>query len=358
MKKVNKRFSYFRAIIFLFILFLIFSFLGFENLSKYGIVYSVDEKKYIQYLEKDNVKRISLSKNIYLEKERMDKEATNLMVLDYDIEKNQINRYTKRKTNLVPASITKAYSVLYFYDVLKGEDINKQVEAGEEIFLVSEYSSKIGHLKGEKYTLDELFKSSMIKSSADSIYILAKATLNKLEGKELSTPRKNFQFNAEDKKEEANRLFIEEISKKINQYYNQKGYVSVKITDPSGIDRKTIVNDYDIIKMAIEYIKQDYLRDISSTYTEKMLGKYVEGKIDIKNTNDFLNPASTYYNKKVKGIKTGTLKGWNNLVTYYEKGDGKTEINKGHIILVMGAENLEQRNSLTQKVIKNIELVK
>ena len=73
-----------------------------------------------------------------------------------------------------------------------------------------------------------------------------------------------------------------------------------------------------------------------------------QGEFTWKNTNEFLDENSPYYNANVKGMKTGTMASSYNLVVLYEK-DGKA-----YLITCLAARSNEGRYKAVQSAINTI----
>ena len=68
------------------------------------------------------------------------------------------------------------------------------------------------------------------------------------------------------------------------------------------------------------------------------------------NTNPFLNKKSSWYEDGVIGLKTGTLRGWNNLFSIFKKNNGNY-----YGIITVGFENRKDVNILTKELIRRIK---
>ena len=73
-----------------------------------------------------------------------------------------------------------------------------------------------------------------------------------------------------------------------------------------------------------------------------------QGEFTWKNTNEFLDENSPYYNANVKGMKTGTMASSYNIVVLYEK-DGKA-----YLITCLAAHSNEGRYKAVQSAINTI----
>jgi len=96
-------------------------------------------------------------------------------------------------------------------------------------------------------------------------------------------------------------------------------------------------------------MKNETFAKIVSTfqYTLSATNKNPSKNRVMKNTNSFINPSSSYYNKSVKGIKTGTtMQAGNCLITEAE------ENGLDFITVVLGAKTSDSKFSETKKMIK------
>lgn len=279
-------------------------------------------------------------------------ESKNIFFSVYDNNENIIYKIGKDGENLVPASIAKIYTLVYVLDILKDHDKNTKVRAGNEIELNSTDASSAGLLKGKEYTINDLISSAVIISAGDSVYTLTKIAYNIEKGLDINNDILKNNSTKEDKSE-----VVSDISEHITKYLEEKVKLSVdtKITDPTGIlnTSKTTYKDMYILMKYI-YSNRDKMKEIISnaeTAEMQISGEFLAGRGQkLTNTNPFLNKKSSWYEDGVIGLKTGTLRGWNNLFSIFKKNNGNY-----YGIITVGIENRKDVNILTKELIRRIK---
>lgn len=276
----------------------------------------------------------------------------NIFFSVYDNNENIIYKIGKDGENLVPASIAKIYTLVYVLDILKDYDKNTKVRAGNEIELNSTDASSAGLIKGKEYTINDLISSAVIISAGDSVYTLTKIAYNIEKGLDINNDILKNNSTKEDKSK-----VVSDISEHITKYLreNVKLSADTKITDPTGIlnTSKTTYKDMYILIKYI-YSNRDKMKEIISnaeTAEMQISGEFLSGRGQkLTNTNPFLNKKSSWYEDGVIGLKTGTLRGWNNLFSIFKKNNGNY-----YGIITVGFENRKDVNILTKELIRRIK---
>ena len=279
-------------------------------------------------------------------------DSKNIFFSVYDNNENIIYKIGKDGENLVPASIAKIYTLVYVLDILKDYDKNKKVKAGNEIELNSTDASSAGLIKGKKYTINDLISSAVIISAGDSVYTLTKIAYNIEKGLDINNDILKNNSTKEDKSK-----VVSDISEHITKYLEEKVKLSAdtRITDPTGIlnTSKTTYKDMYILMKYI-YTNRDKMKEIISnaeTAEMQISGEFLSGRGQkLTNTNPFLNKKSSWYEDGVIGLKTGTLRGWNNLFSIFKKNNGNY-----YGIITVGFENRKDVNILTKELIRRIK---
>ena len=279
-------------------------------------------------------------------------ESKNIFFSVYDNNENIIYKIGKDGENLVPASIAKIYTLVYVLDILKDHDKNTKVRAGNEIELNSTDASSAGLIKGKEYTINDLISSAVIISAGDSVYTLTKIAYNIEKGLDINNDILKNNSTKEDKSK-----VVSDISEHITKYLEEKVKLSAdtRITDPTGIlnTSKTTYKDMYILMKYI-YTNRDKMKEIISNAEiaeMQISGEFLAGRGQkLTNTNPFLNKKSSWYEDGVVGLKTGTLRGWNNLFSIFKKNDGNY-----YGIITVGFENRKDVNILTKELIRRIK---
>ena len=175
---------------------------------------------------------------------------------------------------------------------------------------------------GEQMKIKDLLYALMLKSANDAAYVLAEHIGGSVEG------------------------FSEMMNKKAKEI----GCKNTHFVNPNGIHNDDhYTTAYDMYIISNYAMKNDIFAKIVSTYQYKLpaTNKYPNNDRIMENTNDFINPKSGYYNKIVKGIKTGTtLQAGNCLIT------DSSENGLDFITVVLGAKTSNSKFSETRKMIK------
>ena len=279
-------------------------------------------------------------------------ESKNIFFSIYDNNENIIYKIGKDGENLVPASIAKIYTLVYVLDILKDYNKNIKIRAGNEIELNSTDASSAGLIKGKEYTINDLISSAVIISAGDSVYTLTKIAYNIEKGVDINNDILKNNSTKEDKSK-----VVSDISEHITKYLreNVKLSADTKITDPTGIlnTSKTTYKDMYILMKYI-YSNKDKMKEIISnaeTAEMQISGEFLTGRGQkLTNTNPFLNKKSSWYEDGVIGLKTGTLRGWNNLLSIFKKNNGNY-----YGIITVGFENRKDVNILTKELIRRIK---
>lgn len=174
----------------------------------------------------------------------------------------------------------------------------------------------------EQIKVKDLLYALMLKSSNDAAYVLAEHVGGSIDG----------------------------FSEMMNNKAQEIGCKNSHFVNPNGIDNPDhYTTAYDMYLIANYAMKNEKFVEIVSTYeyTLPATNKYPSNDRIMKNTNNFVNPNSEYYNKNVKGIKTGTTtKAGNCLIA--ESANNNLEF----ITVVLGAETSNGKFSETKKMIE------
>ena len=174
---------------------------------------------------------------------------------------------------------------------------------------------------GEEMKIKDLLYALMLKSANDAAYVLAEHVGGSVDG----------------------------FSDMMNKKAEEIGCKNSHFVNPNGIHNEnhytTAYDMYLISKYAME--NEDFEKIVSTyQYTLPETNKYKNNDRVMKNTNIFVNPNSKYYDKDIKGIKTGTTtQAGNCLITDIKKDDFDV------ITVVLGAETSDSKFTETSKMI-------
>ena len=174
---------------------------------------------------------------------------------------------------------------------------------------------------GEEMKIKDLLYALMLKSANDAAYVLAEHVGGSVDG----------------------------FSDMMNKKAEEIGCKNSHFVNPNGIHNEnhytTAYDMYLISKYAME--NEDFEKIVSTyQYTLPETNKYKNNDRVMKNTNIFVDPNSKYYDKDIKGIKTGTTtQAGNCLITDIKKDDFDV------ITVVLGAETSDSKFTETIKMV-------
>lgn len=245
-------------------------------------------------------------------------------------------------TEIIPASIIKLFTIDYFLHVLKNHNLlnsTTSTTVGEEINnkYVNKYLFKVGLKRGEKYRIIDLIDLAIIPSASDAVYVLSRFVYNILFG--ISLNDSSFISNFDDWE-----WMLLRISQEINNYYSDLLGIRLNILDPTGIRREKIkITDLNKFLKYIVTKNNEILRITEKSQTSISNKKY-------STTNAFLRKDKPEFNPHIRGLKTGTLKGWKNLFLLY-----KLNQNEFVTILVSGCDKHSDTKELSKLIISELE---
>ncbi len=258
-------------------------------------------------------------------------------------EGTNIKQIWGQKDYIVPASITKLFSITYFLDVFNSYNIelNTIVKIGNEINkkFLSPSLFKVGLKKNKELTLKDLIFLSIVPSGGDAVYVLTRVIFNLLNQKNLNNEIISDQHDFDN--------MIKFISSEINTYFRSKS-IFIKISDPTGINRDNLKIS-ELGKLTNRLIKtHHYLLNLINNERTKKINNI--RKDEFKTTNYLMRKENLYFNPNIIGLKTGTLKDWHNLFLLYKLNENK------HLgILVAGCANKNDVKTISNHLIFDLE---
>lgn len=271
----------------------------------------------------------------------------NLTVAFFHFEKEEkktnIKQIWGQKDYIVPASLTKLFSITYFLDVFNSYSIelNTIIKVGNEINknFLSPTLFKVGLKKNTNLTLKDLIFLSIVPSGGDTVYVLTRVIFNLLNQNNLNNEIIDYQ-------EDWNNM-IKHISSEINTYFRSKNILT-EISDPTGINRDNLKIS-ELGKLTNFLIKNNHylLNLINNERTKNIINIR---KLEFKTTNYLMRKENIYFNPNIIGLKTGTLKDWHNLFLLYKLNESK------HLgILVAGCANKNDVKTISNHLIFDLE---
>ena len=244
---------------------------------------------------------------------------------------------------IIPASIIELFSINYFIHVLKKYNLltpTTSTTVGEEINkrYINKHLFRVGLKKGETIRIMDLIELSLVPSASDAVYVLSRFVYNVLYG--ISLNDSHFITNFDDWE-----WMILRISQEINNYYSDLLGIRLNILDPTGIRREKIkIND---LNKFLRYliIRNSEILEITAKPQISISNKKI-----FRTTNSFLRKDKPEFNPHVRGLKTGTLKGWKNLFLLY-----KLNSTEFITILVSGCDKHSDTKELSKLIISELE---
>ncbi|MDD7305888.1 MAG: serine hydrolase [Peptoniphilaceae bacterium] len=245
----------------------------------------------------------------------------------YDIEKGEYLFREGQSQQPTVASLAKLFDIDY---ILRKVDLDETVYVNQEILDFVPKGSSVANLLVGEYKVKQLIEGMLVPSGNDAAYALAYHISKKELGNGQSVSK-----------------YISHFMNGLNKYLTDEGYSKTMLNeDPSGFSMTADTHLDDINRIALKLLKYDFVRNcVSKPYFSI---KTPQGEIKWENTNKFLSKKSPYYNKNVKGIKTGTMASSYNIVVLYEK-EGKT-----YLITCLAALSDDGRYKAVQSAINTI----
>lgn len=139
---------------------------------------------------------------------------------------------------------------------------------------------------------------------------------------------------------------IKFICEKITEYYYESILnIDLSILDPTGIKGELISTEH--IAKLISFLITSKSRILDIVSKDKTSN--IHNRI-YNSTNAFVRKDKTYYHPKIKGLKTGSLSKWKNLLLLYQL----TPINSVSI-LIAGCENHSDTKEIASFLIKELD---
>ena len=219
----------------------------------------------------------------------------------YDIEQEEYLFYEGDSQLPTVASLAKLFAIDYALGKVDLEDI---VEVNQEVLELVPAGSSLANLYAGEYTVKQIMEAMLVPSGNDAAYALAyHIAKNKLgEG-----------YTAAE--------YIDYFMAELSEYLIEAGYSKTRLyNDPSGASMQADSHLDDINRVALKLLNYDFVKECIGKSEFSI--QTPQGEFTWKNTNEFLDENSPYYNANVKGMKTGTMASSYNIVVLYEK-DGK-----------------------------------
>ena len=209
----------------------------------------------------------------------------------------------------------------------EGTDI---VEVNQEVLELVPAGSSLANLYAGEYTVKQIMEAMLVPSGNDAAYALAYHIAKNELGEGYTATE-----------------YIDYFMTELSEYLIEAGYSKTNLyNDPSGASMQADSHLDDINRVALKLLNYDFVKECIGKSEFSI--QTPQGEFTWKNTNEFLDENSPYYNANVKGMKTGTMASSYNIVVLYEK-DGKA-----YLITCLAAHSNEGRYKAVQSAINTI----
>lgn len=228
-----------------------------------------------------------------------------------------------------PASLAKLFVIDFAAEHCTLQD---EIRVRREVLNSVPAGSSLANLRPDTtYTAEDIIAGMLVPSGNDAAYVLADYLGGRMDAEAVTV-------------EERIASFME----RLNRYLKKAGYKDTVLYDPSGFDLKAETTADDLTRVTEHLLKYEWFRNMVAW--KKCIITLPDGsRQSWKNTNFFLDPASEYYNPRVKGIKTGSLKDDYNLIVLY------TAHGKEFLIVSLGAQSNTSRYDDMTKILDVID---
>ena len=216
----------------------------------------------------------------------------------YDIEQEEYLFYEGDSQLPTVASLAKLFAIDYALGKVDLEDI---VEVNQEVLELVPAGSSLANLYAGEYTVKQIMEAMLVPSGNDAAYALAYHIAKNELGEGYTATE-----------------YIDYFMTELSEYLIEAGYSKTNLyNDPSGASMQADSHLDDINRVALKLLNYDFVKECIGKSEFSI--QTPQGEFTWKNTNEFLDENSPYYNANVKGMKTGTMASSYNIVVLYEK---------------------------------------
>ena len=244
----------------------------------------------------------------------------------YDMNANNYLFYEGAGQLPTVASLSKLFAIDYALNKVKLGDV---FEANEETLKLVPAGSSMANLTRGTYTAKQIMQAMLVPSGNDAAYVMA-YNIGKLD------------LGAGHSAKE----YINHFVKSLSTYLAREGYSKTHLFDPSGFSMQADTNLDDINRVTLKLLDYDFVKECMGESSFTITTK--QGNFTWKNTNEFLDKESLFYNSHIKGVKTGTMGSSYNIIALYEN-DGRR-----YLITCLAAHSNKDRYQAVQAAIHTI----
>ncbi len=244
----------------------------------------------------------------------------------YDMDANTYLFYEGAGQEPTVASLSKLFAIDYALSKVKLDNV---FEADEETLKLVPPGSSLAHLTRGTYTAKQIMQAMLVPSGNDAAYVMA-YNIGKMD------------LGAGHSAKE----YINHFVKSLNTYLAREGYRKTDLFDPSGFSTQASTNLDDINRVTLKLLDYDFVKECMGESSFTITTK--QGNFTWKNTNEFLDKDSLFYNKHIKGVKTGTFADSYNIIALYENNG------KRYLITCLAAHSNKDRYQAVRNAINTV----
>ncbi|PKK40210.1 hypothetical protein ABB02_00497 [Clostridiaceae bacterium JG1575] len=217
---------------------------------------------------------------------------------------------------VLPASIARLFVIDYALTLAQPED---ELTARPQALELMKKGSSTAELTEGTYELQDLLAALLIPSGNDAAYVLADQLGMRMLGNVPSAQER-----------------VDAFMKGLAVHMKKRGYTHTHFQDPSGFDSKAVTTSSDVCAVTLRLCQNPLIQELIRK-PEQILRRGDGGHQRMKNTNAFLDRSSKYFNPRVRGVKTGSLKKNFNIIVLYETA------NRDYLVLNFGSPSDARR---------------
>lgn len=244
----------------------------------------------------------------------------------YDMDANTYLFYEGAGQEPTVASLSKIFAIDYALSKVKLDDV---FEANDETLKLVPAGSSMANLTRGTYTAKQIMQAMLVPSGNDAAYVMA-YNIGKMD------------LGAGHSAKE----YINHFVKSLRTYLAREGYGKTDLYDPSGFSMQATTNLDDINRVTLKLLNYDFVKECMGESSFTITTK--QGNFTWKNTNEFLDKESLFYNRYIKGVKTGTMASSYNIIALYENNG------KRYLITCLAAHSNKDRYQAVQAAINTI----
>ncbi len=252
--------------------------------------------------------------------------SRSLLVVERD--SGEVLLSQREQKRCLPASLAKLFVIEYAATFTELDDL---VEVHEAALALTKPESSVAELEAQPYYLRDLFAAMLVPSGNDAAYAVA-----------------DYCGGLIDPTAQPGQERVDVFMEHLRRYLRQQGYADTVLYDPSGFDEESYTTAEDLCAVTERLLEYRWVREMVGQlwYAAELPDGSTQSW---KNTNQFLEPVSDFYNENVVGIKTGSLPGNYHLMVLYEQNG------KEFLICSLGAPSDTARYDDVVNIINTID---